>query len=100
MTSLEAWKAAIDKVSFRPEWPFVMRLSLDDKDRHPMLHVELDTKDINTDKPTTIHRYVGLPCDKPDIRYIEHIIRDTVLHELNECLLFNGKQLHNPHAGL
>ncbi len=98
----------VDRVTLRPQWPLWTRLYVEHVENEDALRVvvRIDTKDIRcADDDVNIymmeqleHAYLIAMSDDYLTHGICKLIQRAVLHELDECLLVDGKQVRDPHV--
>jgi hypothetical protein len=97
---VSVWKAAVARIKLRPS----VRMTLDYRVQRgrEQIAVTLQTIDIHDGRLTTTTLCRDVPEAKCDIEaavaWIRQLCLDLLEHELDECLLFDHRQLRDPHA--
>lgn len=91
------------RITMHKHWPWPIRLRVSHAiDDGYNIRLSIKSVDIWTDEPTMIHRIQfvdGRILEADVIHVIRRMIRDAAVHETDEMLNLDGKQICNPHAG-
>lgn len=96
------WPAFIARLSFRSMFPIEIRLDpAGEPYSEDALVVILHAPDIHDGSPSRVFYLIPLSEMGDPVEALDRI-RKTVLqairHELDECMLFDGRQIRDPHA--
>lgn len=106
MSVVDRWRAIADAMTFRPAWPWPMRIVVDMDSRDGLsIRVKLTAPCIVTGESQIVNHMEHIPwqmaegATSADIaRAIHRLLRSAVEHEFDECLLLEGRQLRDPHV--
>lgn len=100
---LERWQKLCGLVSFRSAWPWPTRVTADADRDCVRLRVAIDGPDVITGAPQTVHHVEHMYRsdrieDEDAVRIIRAFVFRCFEHEFDECLLFAGHQVRDPHV--
>lgn len=97
----------VNRVTLRSQWPMRMSLAVEFVELGDALRVviKMRVKDIHSAEDINVysaeqfdHEYLMAHRDDYIVRAICALVKRAVMHELDECLLVDGKQVHDPHV--
>lgn len=102
--TLDEWQKAIDRVTMHRIWPMpiVQRVSHSEHLDAFAIYTKLSAPCVDTGDPQVVTHlavapdYIVDPDDAVD--FLARQIKKAVEHEIDECLLVDGRKLRDPHA--
>lgn len=96
------WSALVPRLTFRTILPVRLHVAPPrEGDDRPRLVVTLRVESIHGGAPTTLTSRYPLPPERDAlaaIRLVRTLVLRAIEHEIDECLLVDGRQLADPHA--
>ncbi|MGN6107247.1 MAG: hypothetical protein ACTHU0_19220 [Kofleriaceae bacterium] len=91
----------VERISVRLPIPVILHADIDPLFDGWRLRVSIKVPDIHTGEPTWVHTMA--PVERIDtegraVSRVRSAILKALEHELDECLLLDGKQVRDPHA--
>lgn len=103
----DEWQTTMDRVSMHRAWPIPTILRALTTPQYLDLRCEIRVRDIRTGEPTKVHirellsvAESALMSDDDRLEFVIHMVRRAIEHELDECLLVDGRQHRNPHISI
>jgi len=100
----DAWDVFLKRFTYKPGWEFVYEYQIDYNEHHILVSMRVeDSYHPGNIIPVSIRRRIpkGLdPRDQEDycIHWLQSMLQDLELHELDEWFKKDGELVHNPHS--
>lgn len=106
MSAVDRWRSVANAMTFRPAWPWPMRIIVDMDLRDGLsICAQLTAPCVVTGESQIVHHMEHIPLLMAEgathadiVRHAHRLLKAAVEHEFDECLLLDGKQLRDPHA--